>query len=84
MWKLGLVENETLISPLEDGDGVSYILTGVRESSFDATEIVAYEDPKHMDYGVNVLFADMHVEIIDHEIFDAMLSEQESERDAEP
>jgi len=80
----GLIEDELLVSPLEDGDGVSYILTGVRELSFDSTEIIAYEDPKHMDRRVNVLFADMHVEFVDHTVFEAMLAEQEAERDAGP
>lgn len=84
----GLLETEILISPLEDGDGVSYILTGVPELTFDAREIMAYEDPKHLANGVNVLFGDSHVEMVSHEVFEQMLAEQEArmqaERNAQP
>ncbi|MFK7883296.1 MAG: DUF4190 domain-containing protein [Phycisphaerales bacterium] len=84
----GLIDTEILISPLEDGDGVSYILTGVPVLTFDAREIMAYEDPKHMANGVNVLFGDLHIELVSHEVFEQMLAEQEArmqaERNAQP
>lgn len=80
----GLIESELLVSPLEDGDGVSYILVGVEELSFNATEIIAYEDPKHWDAGVSVLFADMRVEMVPHLDFQAMLAEQEAQMSNQP
>ncbi len=80
----GLLAPEILVSPLEDGDGVSYILTGLGEQSFSATEILAYEDPKHMDGGVHVLFGDGIVQSIPHERFEEMLAEQERQRPSSP
>lgn len=74
----GLIEPDLLISPLEDGDGVSYILTGVRQQTFDGSIIIAYEDPKHWDAGVNVLFGDNTVRLIDHAELEAALAAQEA------
>lgn len=71
----GLVDVDTLVSMAEDGDGVSYIF--VRGLfSFDSTQIVVYEDPKHFEEGVLVGFADGHVELIPHEQFQHMLTQQ--------
>jgi hypothetical protein len=72
---LGLLDPEILVSPVEDGDGVSYIYLG-GWNSFDAQQIVVYEDPKHFAEGVIVGFADAHVEIVDHATFERMLQEQ--------
>ncbi len=73
--EVGLVDPEYLVSPAEDGDGVSYIfIPGI--NSFSATKIVVYEDPKHWEDFVIVGFADAHVEMIDHEAFERMLAEQ--------
>lgn len=73
---LGLLEPEQLISPREDGDGISYIYLG-GWNSFDAQEIVIYEDPKHFEDFVIVGFADAHVDLIPHAEFNAMLQEQQ-------
>ena len=70
-----LIEAGMLISLAEDGDGVSYIFVP-GPFSFDATQILLYEDPKHFQEGVLVGFADAHVEMIDHETFERMLAEQ--------
>ena len=72
---LGLLEPEILISPLEDGDGVSYIYLG-GEQSFDPLQILIYEDPKHLEEGVLLGFADGTVELIPHAEFESMLEDQ--------
>lgn len=79
----GLIEPVLLVSPLEDGDGVSYILTGLTEISYRADLILAYEDPKHMADGVLVLFDDNHIEQLSHAEFEAMLAAQQA-RQNEP
>ncbi len=81
-WEQILIEQRmidplTLISPLEDGDGVSYIYLG-GENTFNADQIVIYEDPKHWPSGVIVGFADGHVELVDHVTFEQMLAEQQA------
>jgi len=73
--ELGMIEPEFLVSPAEDGDGVSYIFVP-GPFSFDSTQILIYEDPKHFDDGVLVGFVDSHVEMIDHETFERMLVDQ--------
>ncbi|MBL4699513.1 MAG: hypothetical protein JKX70_11845 [Phycisphaerales bacterium] len=70
-----MIEPEFLVSPAEDGDGVSYIFVP-GPFSFDSTQILIYEDPKHFDDGVLVGFVDSHVEMIDHETFERMLVDQ--------
>lgn len=72
---LGIIEPEWLVSPEEDGDGVSYIFVP-SPFSLDSTQILFYEDPKHFQEGVLVGFADAHVEMIPHETFERMLAEQ--------
>ena len=71
----GLIQSHLLESPAEDGDGISYIYLG-GESTYDAMQILIYEDPKHFVQGVLVGFADAHVEMLDHETFEQMLAEQ--------
>ena len=66
---------DPLVSMAEDGDGVSYIYVP-GPFSFDSKQILVYEDPKHFEDGVLVGFADAHVEMVDHEIFERMLAEQ--------
>ena len=80
----GLIDTELLVSPGEDGDGVSYIYLG-GEHTFDASQIVIFEDPNHWpNDGVIVGFADNHVEIIPFDIFEQMLAEQINEAEAQP
>ena len=81
--ELGVIETEMLVSFADDGDGVSYIyMPG--PNSFDETQILIYEDPKHWEEGVIVGFADGHVEVVPHEEFEIMLAEQLAEQPAEP
>ena len=71
------IEQEMLISPGEDGDGISYIYLG-GENTWDYNQILIYEDPKHWPTrGVVVGFADFHADMIDHARFEMMLSEQQ-------
>ncbi len=71
----GVIDEDVLISPAEDGDGVSYIYLG-GENTFDAGQILIYEDQKHYIDGVLVAFADGHVEMVDHVTFEQMLADQ--------
>jgi len=73
----GYIEQDLLVSPVEDGDGVSYIyIPG--PFTHDATQILIYEDPKHWpDRGVLVGFADNHVEFVPFDVFDRMLRAQQ-------
>lgn len=81
---MGLVDAAMFVSPGEDGDGVSYFYLG-GENTFDATQIVLYEDPDHFPRsGVIVGFADNHVEEIPFDIFEQMLADQISETEAQP
>ncbi|MBO6513708.1 MAG: DUF4190 domain-containing protein [Phycisphaerales bacterium] len=75
MYDQGLLEPEILVSPLEDGDGISYIYLG-GWNSFNAQEIVIYEDPKHHQDFVIVGFADGHVEEVPHDRFEELLFNQ--------
>ena len=59
----GLIQKEFLISPREDGDGISYIFHEEYED-WNAESIMLYEDPKHWKQGVIVAFGDAHVEVI--------------------
>lgn len=79
----GLPGNDPLVSSAEDGDGVSYIFVP-GPFSFDSTQILLYEDPKHFQDGVLVGFADTHVEMIDHETFELMLAEQLAAQNQSP
>ncbi|RMH26473.1 MAG: type II secretion system protein [Planctomycetota bacterium] len=72
----GLLETGMEVSPIEDGDGISYIFTGVRARSFSTTQIVAYEDPKHTDEWVYVLFGDLKVRRMSHADLDVALTNQ--------
>lgn len=72
----GLVEPEILVSPFEDGDGVSYILAGLRQMTFRSDLIAAYEDPKHSEHGVLVVFDDNRTEFLPHAEFEAILARQ--------
>lgn len=75
---LGLIEPGLFVSPLEDGDGISYIyLSG--ENTFDADQIVIYEDPAHHPQNVLVGFADGTVSFIPHADFQQMLEDQTGE-----
>ncbi len=71
----GLISPEMLVSPLEDGDGVSYIYLG-GEYSQDSLQIVLYEDPNHTEDRVLVGFADGHVEEMTHDELNRLLAEQ--------
>jgi hypothetical protein len=73
--ELGLIEYDLLNSPIDLGDGVSYIYIPGK-NTFDETQIVIYENQKHHREGVLVGFADVHVEMIDHDLFDQMLADQ--------
>ncbi len=73
--ELGIIDTEILVSRVEDGDGVSFIYVP-GPYSFDETQILIYEDPKHWKEGVIVGFADAHAEIVPHEEFERMLAEQ--------
>ncbi|MCA9302583.1 MAG: DUF4190 domain-containing protein [Phycisphaerales bacterium] len=80
----GLIGQEILVSPREDGDGVSYIYLG-GPHDYDASRIIVYEDPKHGEYiGVVVGFADGHTETISPRIFEEMLAEQVDAAEAQP
>ena len=81
--ELGIIDAELLESRVEDGDGVSFIYVP-GPNSFDETQILIYEDPKHWEEGVIVGFADAHVEIVPHERFEAMLAEQLASQADEP
>lgn len=72
----GYIEHELLVSPAEDGDGVSYIYVP-GPFTLDKAQILIYEDPKHWpEKGVLVGFADGHVEFVPFDEFDAMLAAQ--------
>jgi hypothetical protein len=73
--EIGIVEYDLLNSPIDLGDGVSYIYV-YGEDTMDDRQILIYENPKHFDEYVLVGFADAHVEMIDHETFERMLAEQ--------
>jgi len=71
----GLIDPRTLVSPREDGDGVTYTYI----ASFDVwneTSIMMYEDPDHWDQGVIVAFGDAHVEVLPRDEFERRLAEQ--------
>lgn len=72
----GYIEQDLLVSPVEDGDGISYIyVSGPYTNS--RTQILIYEDPKHWPkQGVLVGFADAHVEFVPFEDFERMLAAQ--------
>lgn len=72
---MGLISPEVLVSPLEDGDGVSYIYLGGSYSQ-NSLQIVLYEDPKHTEDRVLVGFADGHVEEMFHNELNQLLNEQ--------
>ncbi len=74
----GMIIPEMLVSRLDDGeggDGVNYIFVS-GPNSLSATQILAYEDPKHMADGVHVVFADTSAAKISHEEFERLLGEQ--------
>lgn len=79
----GLATPEDLVSFAEDGDGLSYIFVP-GSFSFDSTQILVYEDPKHYQEGVLVGFADAHIKMIDHETFEQMLAEQLAAQNESP
>lgn len=72
---MGLISPEVLVSPLEDGDGVSYIYLGGAYSQ-DSLHVVLYEDPNHTENRVLVGFADGHVEEMTHDELNQLLAEQ--------
>jgi hypothetical protein len=74
--EFGLLDEDSMESSAEDGDGVSYIYVP-GPFSFDPNQIIIYEDPKHWpDAGVYVGFADNHVDVVDHVTFNRMLDGQ--------
>lgn len=79
LWELGLIEKELLVSPLEDGDGISYIFTGEQDFTFSNTQILAYEDPDHYESAVLVLFGDISLRWIPNAEFEQLLAAQESQ-----
>jgi len=77
----GTIDELMLISPKEDGDGISYIYVP-GPFTIDKTQILIYEDPKHWPkQGVLVGFADAHVEFVPFDEFDRMLAAQQSQTD---
>jgi hypothetical protein len=79
----GLIISKMLVSPIEDGDGISYIFVP-GPNSMDPSQILAYEDPKHMDEGVHVVFADTSTSTMNHFEFERMLAEQLATQDDQP
>ena len=72
----GIIHNELMISPGEDGDGISSIYVP-GPFTFDETQILIYEDLKHWPKeGVLVGFADTHVEFVPFDEFERMLAVQ--------
>jgi len=71
----GYIEPELLVSPQEDGHGISYIYLA-DFIPWDETSIMLYEDPKHWKQGVIVAFGDAHVEVVSHAEFQSRLAEQ--------
>ena len=61
---------EMLISPTS-GEGAYTLLT--MPTDLDETLLVLYEDPNNYDSGVNVAYADTHVEHLPHDEFDDIL-----------
>jgi prepilin-type processing-associated H-X9-DG protein len=61
---------EMLISPIS-GEGAYTLVT--MPTDLDATLLVLYEDPNNYDSGVNVAYADTHVEHLPHDEFDDIL-----------
>lgn len=79
---LGTPIDEMIVSPAEDGDGVSYIYLGGSYPE-DPDHILFYEDPDHWpSVGVLVGFADSGVELIPFDIFEQMLAEQIEEQES--
>ena len=81
--ELGIIDTELLESKIENGDGVSFLYVP-GPNSFDETQMLIYEDPKHWEEGVIVGFADAHVEIVPFEEFERMLAEQLAPQVVEP
>jgi len=71
----GLIEAGLVVSPLSDGGEASYILAA-RSNSFDPTELMLYENPKHDPEGVLMAYMDGRVELLDHDVFEQMLAAQ--------
>lgn len=80
MWPTSLLESELLSefvmeSEYRDAPGETYVyVDGAVPNS--KNHILVYENPLHWSEGVLTGFADMHVEMIDHETFEQMLAEQ--------
>lgn len=91
-WQQLLIDADFLspddfVSPVEDGDGVSYIYvyTPGMSATYAADRIILYEDTDHFPGGVNVVFDDGHTEFIPHAGFQAMLADQQAQdTDATP
>ncbi|MFK7759938.1 MAG: hypothetical protein AB8C13_08325 [Phycisphaerales bacterium] len=85
--KSGIIELENLVSRVEDGDGISFIYLPSHQNLFkDSSEnrIIIYENPKHFKDGVVVGFADAHVEVIRHNVFEQMLADQLAAQTTDP
>lgn len=74
LYREGLLETGMHVSPLENGDGVSYVFTGVRGRSMSADEVIAFEDPDHIPELVLVLFGDMKVRELSHAEFEVLIA----------
>lgn len=70
-------------SPAEEDNTDAYIYLPT-DSTTDSSIIVIYEDPKHFADGVNVIFADGHIEFMTHANFDQILDQQLEEESDEP
>ncbi len=74
-----IIYPEMLVSPIEDGDGISYIYVPGPFTE-DPNQILIYEDPKHWpEKGVLVGFSDTTVRFVPFDEFDQMLEKQLAE-----
>lgn len=77
-WQTALVNGsyidpDVLSSPVRDGGEYTLI---AMPAELDAEKLVLYEDPNNHASGVNVVFADAHVEQLAHDEFQRLLAEQ--------
>ncbi len=72
----GIIDEEILISPVEDGDDISYIYVPGPFTE-DSNQILIYEDPKHWPKrGVLTGFVDGTVRLVPFNEFEQMLAAQ--------
>ncbi len=72
----GRIEEILLYAPNEQSNEISYVYVPGQTLN-DKTQIIVYENPEHWPArGVIVGFADGHVEVLKHDVFERMLAEQ--------